>query len=67
MKDHDRTKEQLIAELRKANEQLRIFQQFAEASGQGFSMADLGGHLLYMNPALCRYQEADYHTPGINR
>ena len=42
------------AELRKTNEQLRIFQQFAEASGQGFSMADLDGHLLYVNPALCR-------------
>ena len=42
------------AELSASNEQLRIFQRFAEASGQGFSMADLSGHLLYMNPALCR-------------
>lgn len=41
------------AELLKANEELAIFHQFAEASGQGFSMADLDGHLLYLNPALC--------------
>ena len=42
------------AELAKANEELAIFQKFAEASGQGFSMADLDGHLIYLNPALCR-------------
>ena len=42
------------AELAKANQELAIFQKFAEASGQGFSMADLDGHLIYLNPALCR-------------
>ena len=46
--------EERTAELAKANEELAIFRQFAEASGQGFSMADLDGHLMYLNPALCR-------------
>ena len=67
------------AELSVANEQLRIFQQFAEASGQGFSMADLSGHLLYMNPALCRMLGEDkphdrigqhvsiYYSDEVNR
>jgi PAS domain S-box-containing protein len=45
-----------------ANEELAIFRKFAEASGQGFSMADLDGHMTYVNPALCRmlgYENAD--------
>jgi PAS domain S-box-containing protein len=42
------------AELTKVNEELAIFQKFAEAAGQGFSMADLDGHLIYLNPTLCR-------------
>ena len=42
------------AELAKATENLDIFRKFAEASGQGFSMADLDGRLIYLNPALCR-------------
>jgi PAS domain S-box-containing protein len=42
------------AELTKANEDLAIFRKFAEASGQGFSMADLDGRLMYLNPTLCR-------------
>jgi PAS domain S-box-containing protein len=42
------------AELTSANEELAIFRQFAEAAGQGFSMADLDGRLLYLNPTLCR-------------
>ena len=46
--------EERTAELTKANEELAIFRKFAEASGQGFSMADLDGHLIYLNPALCR-------------
>ena len=33
--------EERTAELAKANEELAIFRKFAEASGQGFSMADL--------------------------
>ena len=37
--------EERTAELAKANEELAIFRKFAEASGQGFSMADLDGHL----------------------
>ncbi len=50
----ERRVEERTAELAKANEELAIFQKFAEASGQGFSMADLDGHLTYLNPALCR-------------
>ena len=46
--------EERTAELAKANENLDIFRKFAEASGQGFSMADLDGRLIYLNPALCR-------------
>ena len=42
------------AELVRANEELAIFREFAETSGQGFSMADLDGRLTYLNPALCR-------------
>ena len=42
------------AELVQANEALGIFRKFADASSQGFSMADLDGHITYMNPALCR-------------
>lgn len=42
------------AELSAANEQLRIFRMFAEASSQGVAMADLDGFITYMNPALCR-------------
>ena len=46
--------EERTAELTKANEELAIFQKFAEAAGQGFSMADLDGRLIYLNPTLCR-------------
>ncbi|NLY02593.1 MAG: PAS domain S-box protein [Rhodopirellula sp.] len=34
--------------------ELAVFQQFAEASGQGFGMADMEGRITYVNPALCR-------------
>jgi PAS domain S-box-containing protein len=46
--------EQRTAELARANEDLAIFREFADASGQGFSMADLDGYITYVNPALCR-------------
>lgn len=49
--------EERTAELARANEQLAIFRQFAEASSQGFSMADFDGRLIYLNPALCRMLE----------
>jgi PAS domain S-box-containing protein len=42
------------AELTRANEELTIFRKFADAAGQGFSMADLDGRLMYLNPTLCR-------------
>ena len=56
-KAHDALEEEVVkrtAELRKANEELAIFRRFAEASGQGFGMADMDGLITYMNPALCR-------------
>ena len=39
---------------KQAERQLAIFQQFAEASPQGFAMADLEGHILYVNPEFSR-------------
>ena len=62
---HDELEQEVkerTAELTKTNEELAIFRRFAEASGQGFSMADLDGHLLYLNPALCRM--LDVERPG---
>jgi PAS domain S-box-containing protein len=56
-KAHDELEQRVrdrTAELAKANQELAIFRKFAEASGQGFSMADLDGRLTYLNPTLCR-------------
>jgi PAS domain S-box-containing protein len=50
----ERRVEQRTAELTRANEELAIFRKFAETSAQGFSMADLDGHVTYLNTALCR-------------
>jgi len=41
-----------IMDRKLAEEQLRIFQKFAEASGQGMGIADLDGDIIYTNPAL---------------
>jgi PAS domain S-box-containing protein len=46
--------EERTSELVAANEQLAIFRRFAEASAQGFGIADLNGCITYVNPALCR-------------
>lgn len=35
-------------------EETNVFRQFAEASGQGFGIADLEGNFIYVNPTLCR-------------
>ena len=43
-----------VEERRHTEQQLAIFKRFAEASGQGFGMADLQGNIIYVNPALCR-------------
>jgi PAS domain S-box-containing protein len=56
-KAHDELEEkvkQRTAELARANDELAIFRKVVESSGEGFSMADLDGHLTYLNPALCR-------------
>ena len=50
----ERRVEERTAELRKANEELAVFRRFAEASRQGFGMADMDGLLTYINPAACR-------------
>jgi PAS domain S-box-containing protein len=43
-----------ITERKSREASLAIFRQFAEASQDGFGMADLEGRLTYANPALCR-------------
>jgi PAS domain S-box-containing protein len=43
-----------ISERKSREASLAIFRQFAEASQDGFGMADLEGRLTYANPALCR-------------
>jgi len=43
-----------VTERKQAEERIRIFQRFAEASGQGFGMATLDGSITYANPTLCR-------------
>ncbi len=35
-------------------EEAKVFRQLVEASGQGFSMADLQSNIIYANPTLCR-------------
>ncbi|NCA85585.1 MAG: PAS domain S-box protein [Clostridia bacterium] len=42
-----------ITDLKKTEEQLRIFKLFAEESGVGFGMADLNGNITYVNNRLC--------------
>jgi PAS domain S-box-containing protein len=42
------------AELSTANEQLRVFRMFAEASGQAFAMAGFDHRITYANPAMLR-------------
>jgi PAS domain S-box-containing protein len=46
--------EERTAELTNANEELIIFRQFAEASGEGFGMSELDGRIAYVNSTLCR-------------
>ncbi|WP_342678195.1 PAS domain S-box protein [Methanofollis sp. UBA420] len=43
-----------ITDRKQAEEQIRIFQRFAEASGQGFGMATREGTITYVNPTICR-------------
>ncbi len=42
-----------ITELKRTEEQLRIFKLFAEEAGVGFGMADLEGQITYINNRLC--------------
>jgi PAS domain S-box-containing protein len=54
---HDELEQQVAkrtADLTKANEDLSVFRTLAEASGQGFGIADLDGRITYANMALHR-------------
>jgi PAS domain S-box-containing protein len=54
-KAHDELEQRVearTADLSRANGELAVFRRFAEASGQGFAMADLAHHLTYANPAI---------------
>lgn len=59
--------EERTAELRKANDDLAVFRRFAEASGQGFGMADVDGTITYMNPALCRMAGVETPEDAVGR
>ena len=43
-----------ITDRKQTEEQLTVFQRFAQASGQCFGMTDLDGQIIYGNPALLR-------------
>jgi len=49
-KAHD----ELEAKIQQRTAELAIFHRFAEASSQGFGMAELDGRIAYVNPAMCR-------------
>ncbi len=51
-----------VEERKRAEQELAVFQQFAEASGRGFGMIDLTGCIVYVNPAFCRM--LDEEKPG---
>jgi PAS domain S-box-containing protein len=56
-KAHDELEQRVkerTAELATANENLDYFRKFAEASGEGFGMAELDGRIIYANPTLLR-------------
>jgi len=44
----------IVEEKRRAEENLVLFRSFAEASVQGFSIADFRRRIQYINPAICR-------------
>jgi PAS domain S-box-containing protein len=56
-KAHDELEQRVqerTAELARANEELTIFRRLADASNQGFGIADLDGRITYANTALRR-------------
>jgi len=56
-----------VADRELAEEELAIFKRFADASGQGFGMADLDGTTTYLNPELCRILELDRPEDGYGK
>ncbi len=56
-----------VAEREATAEELEIFQKFADASGQGFGMADLDGRITYINQAVCRFIGFDHPGEGLGR
>ncbi|MBN2001265.1 PAS domain-containing protein [candidate division KSB1 bacterium] len=53
IQDRENERDKAETTLQKSNEQLIVFQKFAEASTQGMGIADLDGNFTYANPALC--------------
>jgi PAS domain S-box-containing protein len=51
-----------ITDLKKTEDQLRIFKLFAEESGVGFGMADLKGNITYVNSKLLKM--AGFQSPS---
>jgi len=56
-----------ITDLKRAEEQLRIFKLFAEESGIGLGMANLDGKITYVNSTLCKMAGFRYPSEVIGR
>lgn len=57
-KAYDELKREMI-ERKLAEDKIRIFQKFAESSGQGFGIASMDARIVYMNQPLCRLLDID--------
>jgi PAS domain S-box-containing protein len=67
---HDGLEDKVLArtaELAQANECLSIFRMFADASGEGFAMTGLDGHLTYLNPSLCHLYGEDSPEDAVGK
>ncbi len=56
-----------ITELKRAEMQLQIFRKFADNVGQGMTMADLNGRIIYMNTAFLHMLGETEWTPDQDR
>jgi PAS domain S-box-containing protein len=52
---------------KKAQQQLEVFRRFAEASGQGFGMADLDGRIIYGNPTILRLCGVEHIDDALDK